>query len=90
MVAIGRALMARPRLVLVDELSLGLAPILVQGLFASLDELRRDGLGLIVVDQLHAHGSLARYSDRQLMLEKGRFLPEGVGNVDAHVLAGAS
>jgi branched-chain amino acid transport system ATP-binding protein len=74
MLAIGRALMSEPRLLLVDELSLGLAPIVVQELFASLDQLRHLGLGILVVDQLHAHGSLARYSDRSLVLEKGRFL----------------
>jgi branched-chain amino acid transport system ATP-binding protein len=74
MLAIGRALMSEPRLLLVDELSLGLAPIIVQELFASLDHLRELGLGIVVVDQLHAHGSLARYSDRSLVLEKGRFV----------------
>jgi|SRR5688572_21951405 len=74
MLAIGRALMSEPRLLLVDELSLGLAPIVVQELFASLDQLRNLGLGIVVVDQLHAHGSLARYSDRSLLLEKGRFM----------------
>jgi branched-chain amino acid transport system ATP-binding protein len=74
MLAIGRALMSEPRLLLVDELSLGLAPIIVQELFASLDHLRELGLGIVVVDQLHAHGSLGRYSDRQLVLEKGRFV----------------
>jgi branched-chain amino acid transport system ATP-binding protein len=74
MLAIGRALMSEPRLLLVDELSLGLAPIVVQELFASLDHLRELGLGIVVVDQLHAHGSLARYSDRQLILEKGSFV----------------
>jgi branched-chain amino acid transport system ATP-binding protein len=74
MLAIGRALMSKPRLLLVDELSLGLAPIVVQELFASLDHLRELGLGIVVVDQLHAHGSLGRYSDRQLILEKGRFV----------------
>jgi branched-chain amino acid transport system ATP-binding protein len=74
MLAIGRALMSEPRLLLVDELSLGLAPIIVQELFASLDHLRELGLGIVVVDQVHAHGSLGRYSDRQLILEKGRFV----------------
>ena len=83
MLAIGRALMSEPRLLLVDELSLGLAPIIVQELFASLDRLRALGLSIVVVDQLHAHGSLARYSDRSLILEKGRF-------VDALVTAGTT
>jgi branched-chain amino acid transport system ATP-binding protein len=78
MLAIGRALMSEPRLLLVDELSLGLAPIIVQELFASLDRLRELGLGIVVVDQLHAHGSLAQYSNRQLILEKGRFLAHAV------------
>ena len=79
MLAIGRALMSQPKLLLVDELSLGLAPIIVQELFASLDELRQEGLALVVVDQLHAHGSLTRYSDRLLVLEKGRFTTPLVG-----------
>ncbi|MEW6477638.1 MAG: ABC transporter ATP-binding protein [Actinomycetota bacterium] len=99
MLAIGRALMSEPRLLLVDELSLGLAPIVVQELFASLDRLRRTGLGIVVVDQLHAHGSLARYSDRSLVLEKGRFLKgeryeEGAsrdgGGRSSHAAAGTS
>jgi branched-chain amino acid transport system ATP-binding protein len=89
MLAIGRALMSEPRLLLVDELSLGLAPIIVQELFASLDHLRELGLGLVVVDQLHAHGSLARYSDRQLILEKGRFVEKGSWDVGTDALARA-
>jgi branched-chain amino acid transport system ATP-binding protein len=89
MLAIGRALMSEPRLLLVDELSLGLAPIIVQELFASLDRLRELGLGIVVVDQLHAHGSLARYSDRQLILEKGRFLERGSWDLTTDALARA-
>ena len=89
MLAIGRALMSQPRLLLVDELSLGLAPIIVEELFVSLDRLRANGLGLVVVDQLHAHGSLARYSDRQLLLEKGRFVENGVWDLGSGNLARA-
>jgi branched-chain amino acid transport system ATP-binding protein len=89
MLAVGRALMSEPRLLLVDELSLGLAPIIVQELFASLAHLRELGLGLVVVDQLHAHGSLARYSDRQLILEKGRFVEKGSWDVGSDALARA-
>jgi branched-chain amino acid transport system ATP-binding protein len=89
MLAIGRALMSEPRLLLVDELSLGLAPIIVQELFASLDHLRELGLGIVVVDQLHAHGSLARYSDRQLILEKGRFVERGSWGTTTDTLARA-
>lgn len=87
MLAIGRALMSQPRLLLVDELSLGLAPIIVESMFSSLDELRASGLSLVVVDQLHAHESLARHSDRQLILEKGRFVSENA--LDVAELAGA-
>jgi branched-chain amino acid transport system ATP-binding protein len=83
MLAIGRALMSEPRLLLVDELSLGLAPIVVQELFESLAQLRQLGLGIVVVDQLHAHGSLARYSDRSMVLEKGRFL-KGERHEESH------
>jgi branched-chain amino acid transport system ATP-binding protein len=90
MLAIGRALMSEPRLLLVDELSLGLAPIIVQELFASLGNLRELGLGIVVVDQLHAHGSLARYSDRQLILEKGRFIERGYHTTDALARAGTT
>jgi branched-chain amino acid transport system ATP-binding protein len=89
MLAIGRALMSEPRLLLVDELSLGLAPIIVQELFASLGNLRELGLGIVVVDQLHAHGSLARYSDRQLILEKGRFIERGSWDHTTDALARA-
>jgi ABC-type branched-subunit amino acid transport system ATPase component len=89
MLAIGRALMSQPRLLLVDELSLGLAPIIVQELFASLGRLRQLGLALVVVDQLHAHGSLARYSDRQLILEKGRFVANNAWDIGVDALAGA-
>jgi branched-chain amino acid transport system ATP-binding protein len=89
MLAIGRALMSRPGLLLVDELSLGLAPIVVKSLLASLGGLRERGLALLVVDQEHVHASLARYSDRQLILEKGRFVSESAWNVGAGAVAAA-
>src|SRR5262249_44742422 len=65
MLAIGRALMSRPKLLLVDELSLGLAPIVVDDLLLALAALRERGLALLVVDQEHV-SSLADHSDRQL------------------------
>ena len=77
MLAIGRALMSKPKLLLVDELSLGLAPIIVQGLTEALQTLcRSEGLGVIVVDEVHQHDTVA--SSRRLVLEKGRF----VNNLD--------
>ena len=90
MLAVGRALMSRPKLLLVDELSLGLAPIVVEGLLAALGGLRERGLALIVVDQEHVHRSLAGYSDRQLLLEKGRFVAQSTWDLDIGAVAGAS
>jgi branched-chain amino acid transport system ATP-binding protein len=51
MVALGRALMARPKLLLLDEPSLGIAPILVQQIFASLAELKQTGVTMLLVEQ---------------------------------------
>jgi branched-chain amino acid transport system ATP-binding protein len=51
MLAIARALMSRPRLVLFDEISLGLAPIVMDGLYQALSELRKTGITLIVIEQ---------------------------------------
>ena len=72
MLAIGRALMSKPRLLLVDELSLGLAPIVVERLYGALRELCARGLAVIVVEQ--SHQLVAGFSDRQLVLDKGRFV----------------
>ena len=51
MLAIGRALMARPRLLLLDEPSMGLAPLIVQDIFRTLKQLNRDGLSIFLVEQ---------------------------------------
>jgi branched-chain amino acid transport system ATP-binding protein len=51
MVALGRALMARPKLLLLDEPSLGIAPILVHQIFASLAELKQTGVTMLLVEQ---------------------------------------
>ena len=74
MLAISRALMSKPRLVLVDELSLGLAPIVVERLYGALRELCSRGLAVIVVEQ--SHHLVAGFSDRQVVLDKGRFAVE--------------
>ena len=75
MLAIGRALMAKPKLLLIDELSLGLAPIVVADLTASIQVLRDQGMALVVVDEMHQHSTTA-ISSRRLVLEKGRFISE--------------
>ncbi|MFQ3582575.1 MAG: ABC transporter ATP-binding protein [Chloracidobacterium sp.] len=70
MVAIGRALMSRPKLLLLDEPSLGLAPMVTQSIFDALGELNREGLTILLVEQ-NAHLALAR-SHRGYVLETGR------------------
>jgi branched-chain amino acid transport system ATP-binding protein len=70
MLAMGRALMAEPRLVLMDEPSLGLAPLFVELVFAKIAELRDTGLTLVLVEQ-NAVKSLG-ISDRGYVLELGR------------------
>jgi branched-chain amino acid transport system ATP-binding protein len=75
MLAISRALMARPRLLLLDEPSLGLAPRLVREVFDALAALRDEGLTLLIVEQL-AEAALA-IADRAYVLEQGRIVLEG-------------
>jgi branched-chain amino acid transport system ATP-binding protein len=70
MLAIGRALMSRPRLLLLDEPSLGLAPVLVERIFRVIQELRRQGVTLLLVEQ-NAYQAL-RVADRAYVLETGQ------------------
>jgi branched-chain amino acid transport system ATP-binding protein len=70
MLAIGRALMSTPRLLLIDELSLGLSPLIVETLLGRLVELNREGLSLVLIEQF-AHRALA-VADRVYLLAKGR------------------
>ncbi len=69
MLAIGRGLMAEPRLLVLDEPSLGLSPLLVEELFALIETMHRDGLSLLLVEQNVAQ-SLA-IADRAYVLENG-------------------
>jgi branched-chain amino acid transport system ATP-binding protein len=75
MLAIGRALMLRPRLLILDEPSLGLSPILVKEIFAIIREINRNGVTILLVEQ-NANMALA-ISDTGLILENGRFVMKG-------------
>lgn len=75
MCAIGRALMSRPALLMIDELSLGLAPVLVEKLIESIGEIHRDGVTILVVEQ--DVGNALTMADRGYVLEGGRIGLEG-------------
>ena len=78
MLCIGRALMARPRLLLLDEPSLGLAPILVKQIFSSIVEINREqGLTILLVEQ-NAYQAL-KIAKRGYVLATGRVVLEGTG-----------
>lgn len=77
MLAVARALMARPKLLLVDEPSLGLAPVLVQALFAALREINRAGMTILLVEQ-NVRQTL-QMAHRGYVLENGRITLAGSG-----------
>jgi branched-chain amino acid transport system ATP-binding protein len=75
MLAIARGLMSRPRLLLMDEPSLGLAPLLVREIFAVIEDLKRQGITSLIVEQM-ARLAL-RIADRAYVLEHGRIVRQG-------------
>jgi branched-chain amino acid transport system ATP-binding protein len=77
MLAIGRALMARPRLILLDEPSMGLAPRLVEQIFSTVTDFKRRGLTVLLVEQ-NARAALA-IADRGYIMETGRIEISGSG-----------
>jgi branched-chain amino acid transport system ATP-binding protein len=79
MLAIARALMTRPRLLLLDEPSLGLAPIMVERIFATIAELKRAGRTVLLVEQ-NVHQAF-EVADRAYVLETGRVTLEGPADV---------
>jgi branched-chain amino acid transport system ATP-binding protein len=79
MLALGRAVMARPKLLLLDEPSLGLAPIVVNAIFDALEKMKRDdGLSVLVVEQ-NANLALV-HAARAYVLEVGRVVVEGTSD----------
>ena len=77
MLAIGRALMARPRLLLLDEPSMGLAPLVIQQIFRIITEINKEGTTVLLVEQ-NAQQALSR-SDRAYILETGEVTATGKG-----------
>jgi len=75
MLAMARALMSRPKLLLLDEPSLGLAPIVCQTIFSTIDEIKAEGTTVLLVEQ-NANAAL-KHSDRGYVLETGEVILEG-------------
>jgi branched-chain amino acid transport system ATP-binding protein len=82
MLAIGRALMSRPRLLLLDEPSLGLAPLMVERIFETISELKRQGRTILLVEQ-NVHQALD-VADRAYVLETGRITLDGPAETLRH------
>ena len=86
MLAIGRALMARPKLLLLDEPSLGLAPVIVDTIFEILTEVNNSGVSILMVEQNVTKA--LEFAARGYVLEQGRILQEGATDTllrDEHV-----
>jgi branched-chain amino acid transport system ATP-binding protein len=81
MLAIGRALMARPRLLLIDEASLGLSPAITQAVFTMIDQINAQGVTVVLVEQ----GTAALgHADRAMILERGQIVHQGTGAETDH------
>jgi branched-chain amino acid transport system ATP-binding protein len=75
MLAIGRALMTNPKLLVLDEATEGLAPVIREEIWQTLAQLKRDGLSQIVIDKNVGH--LLKLADRHYVIEKGRMVWQG-------------
>ncbi len=78
MLAVGRALMSRPKLMLLDEPSMGLAPMLIQQIFSIITEINQQGTTILLVEQ-NAQQALSR-AHRAYVLETGRIVKSGAGS----------
>ena len=77
MLAVGRALMSRPKIIMMDEPSLGLAPIVVKGIFDIIREINRQGVTVLLIEQ-NANMAL-RIADIGYVLETGKLTLSGTG-----------
>ncbi len=77
MLAVGRGLMSKPKLLILDEPSLGLAPVVTKSLFRSITELHRNGITILLSEQNAAAG--LRMADRAYVLERGKVVLQGPG-----------
>ena len=77
MLAVGRAMMARPKLMMMDEPSLGLAPLVVRDIFAIIRDLKSEGITILLIEQ-NANAAL-RCADQAYVLETGRITMSGTG-----------
>jgi branched-chain amino acid transport system ATP-binding protein len=76
MLAIGRAIMSRPRLLMIDEASLGLSPKLAQTVFQVVSQINDDGTTVVIVEQ---NVGVLPYADQALIMEKGTITYDGRG-----------
>ncbi|MBM9834597.1 ABC transporter ATP-binding protein, partial [Enterococcus faecalis] len=77
MLAMGRALMSKPRLLLLDEPSMGLAPIFIKEIFSIIQEIKQQGTTVLLIEQ-NAKMALS-IADRGYVLETGKIVLEGTG-----------
>jgi branched-chain amino acid transport system ATP-binding protein len=78
MLAIGRALMTNPKLLILDEATEGLAPLIRQEIWSCLDRLKREGQAILVIDK--SVGALIGLADRHHIVEKGRVVWTGTSD----------
>ena len=77
MLAVGRALMARPKLIMMDEPSLGLAPLVVKDIFSIIKQINREGVTILLIEQ-NANMAL-KVADKAYVMETGRITISGTG-----------
>jgi branched-chain amino acid transport system ATP-binding protein len=82
MLAVGRAMMSRPELLLLDEPSLGLAPLMVEKIFSLIQQIHRDGTSILLVEQNAAKA--LDIADHVSVLEVGRITLQGTGSELKH------